>query len=129
TGGFLVFLAISALVVGGLGWVTVAAIEMERAQVISRAEAAAAERMRLALWRLELLVSPHLAQENSRRFNHYSAIYAPPVSFDNSGQCLPPGVVLQASPLLDADLPAWMLLHFQIQEPEGWVSPQVPSQQ
>lgn len=126
-GGVLVFLIISALVIGGLGWVTVAVMEMERAQIVSRAEAQAAERMRLALWRLELLVSPYLAQENSRRFNHYSSIYAPPVSFDNFGQCIPPGMVLQASPLLDADLPPWMLLHFQIQEAEGWASPQVPN--
>src|SRR5439155_10426808 len=38
-----------------------------------------------------------------------------------------PAIVLEPSPLLGADLPEWMLLHFQTSTESGWGSPQVLS--
>ncbi len=67
-----------------------------------------------------------LAREESRPFNHYSAVFAPLVAYDHSGRILPPGTVLEQSPLLNAELPPWMLLHFQIDK-TSWHSPQVLS--
>ena len=48
-GGVIAFTAICALVAGGLGWATAAAIRLEGEQLTEHAEAENAERMRLAL--------------------------------------------------------------------------------
>jgi signal transduction histidine kinase len=126
-GGLAAFVLIATLVAGGLGWATAAALGLEREQLAQRAEAELAARLRLALWRLDSRVAPLLAREDGRPFNHYSAIYAVPLALDNSGHCWPAGTVLEPSPLLSSDLPAWMQLHFQVDPAAGWESPQVLS--
>src|SRR5262249_18737744 len=110
----------AGLVLGGLGWVTAAALRLEQEQQELR-------NLRLALWRLDSRIAPILAQEDSRPYSHYSAIHAPSAAFSNNGMTFPPGSVLEPSPLLSADLPPWMLLHFQADEESGWASPQVLS--
>jgi signal transduction histidine kinase len=126
-GGLLAFLVIAALVAGGLGWVTAAAWRLEQEQLEARAGASITDKLRLALWRLDSLVSPALAKENSRPYNHYSAVFPPPLAFSNDGTPAVPGSVLEPSPLLNADLPDWMVLHFQAAAESGWASPQVLS--
>lgn len=123
-GGLLAFVAICALVAGGLGWVTLAALRLERDALVQQAEVDHAERLRLALWRLDSRMAAILAREDSRPFNHYSAVYAPPLALSRGGTAWPHGTVLEASPLLAAELPPWMLLHFQT-DARGWESPQV----
>lgn len=124
-GGLLVFLVISALVGGGLGWLTLAALRLEDDQVETRQRGVVRERLRLALWRLDSLIGPTLAREDSRPFHHYSTIYAPTVVLRDDGTPLIPGTVLEPTPLLNADLPEWMLLHFQVEADGNWRSPQV----
>ncbi len=125
-GGVVAFLIIAALVAGGLGWATAAALRLEREQLEQRAEVERANRLRLALWRLDSRVSPLLAREDSRPFDHYTAIFAVPLTFDNNGVCREPGTVMEPSPLLNIELPEWMRLHFQVDAETGWTSPQVP---
>ena len=126
-GGAAAFVAICGLVAGGLGWATAAALRLEGEQQIEHARAAREEQIRLALWRLDSYVAPLLAVEDGRPFNHYSAVFAAPLAFDNRGVPRPPGAVVEPSPLLNADLPDWMLLHFQLDAATGWESPQAPS--
>ncbi len=126
-GGLIAFAAVCALVAGGLGWATAAAIRLEGEQLAERAETESAERIRLALWRLDGYVAPLVAVEDGRPFNHYSAIFAAPLAYDNRGKPRPAGAVVEPSPLLTADLPDWMLLHFQVDVASGWESPQAPS--
>lgn len=126
-GGLLAFLAIATLVAGGLGWVTAAVLQLEREQLQDRAKAEVDGRLQLALWRLDSRVTPDLAREDSRPFNHFSAVYAPSLTLRTDGQPWKPGQVLELSPLLNADLPDWMLLHFQVDEETKWKSPQVLS--
>jgi signal transduction histidine kinase len=126
-GGGVAFVAICGLVAGGLGWATAAALRLEGEQLAGRAEAERADRTRLALWRLDGYVAPLVAVEDGRPFNHYSAVFAAPLAFDNRGVARPPGAVVEPSPLLNADLPDWMLLHFQLDAASGWESPQAPS--
>src|SRR5260370_39994975 len=97
-GGLAAFVMIAALVAGGLGWATAAALRLEREQLAQRAEAEHAAQLRVALWRLDSRLAAVLARENSRPFNHYSAIYAPPVVLDGAPHALLP------SPLLDDEL-------------------------
>jgi signal transduction histidine kinase len=125
-GGAAAFVLIAGLVAGGLACATSAALRLEREQLDQRGEAERAGRLRLALWRLDGLIAPYLAREDSRPFNHYSAIFAPPAAFRATGVSCNAGEVLEPSQLLSADLPAWMRLHFQA-DGSGWTSPQVPA--
>ncbi|TMQ30220.1 MAG: hypothetical protein E6K70_24550, partial [Planctomycetota bacterium] len=59
-GGFIAFLLISALVVGGLGWATGAALRLEQEQLDARRQGELSSNLRLALWRLDSLVAPAL---------------------------------------------------------------------
>jgi signal transduction histidine kinase len=124
-GGLLAFAGVAALVAGGLGWATAAALRLEREQWDSRAEAVRAIRLRLALGRLDGQLAPLLAREDGRPFNHYSAIFPAALALQNTGFACAPGTVLEPSPLLHAELPPWALLHFQADGKAGWASPQV----
>jgi signal transduction histidine kinase len=126
-GGLAAFLGIAALVAGGLGWATAAALRLEQERLEARAQAEQADKLRLALWRLDSWLSPTLAKEDSRPYDHYSAVFAPPLACNNEGVPWQPGTVLEPSPLLSAELPDWMLLHFQVNAELEWASPQVLS--
>jgi signal transduction histidine kinase len=126
-GGALAFAAIALLVIGGLGWATMAALRLEREQAQTRAQTERTENLRLALWRMDSYVSPVLAQEDSRPANQYSAVFAPSLAINSSGAACSPGTVLEPSPLLDPEQPDWIMLHFQTSEESGWESPQVLS--
>ena len=119
----LVLLAI--LVVGGLGWVSVASLRVEESQRRSASQAQAANQERLALWRLDSHMLPPLGLENNRPYSHYSALHAPSsIVIDETGfPTVDPGRV--PSPLLGADLPNWVKLYVQIDPNRGWHSPQV----
>jgi signal transduction histidine kinase len=126
-GGLAAFVLIVVLVAGGLGWVTAAALRLEREQFRARAEAELAGRVRLALWQLDGRLSPLLAREDSRPYNHYIALYRPPqVLVSRKSRLVVDDAVRELSPLLTADLPDWMVLHFQADADSGWGSPQVP---
>lgn len=118
---------LAALVVGGLAWVSVAALGVEAAQREADARNEAATRERFALWRLDGFLLPVVGLENNRPYSHYFATYAPAaVALDAAGDpTADPGRI--PSPLLTADLPPWMTLHFQLDPERGWESPQVIS--
>jgi signal transduction histidine kinase len=122
------FLMIAALVTGGLGWVTAAVLRLEQEQFEARAQAERDAQLRPALWQLDNRIAPILAREDSRPYHHYSAVYAPSVVFHNDGKPFQPGQVILPSPLVNEELPDWMLLHFQVDVEQGWGSPQVLSQ-
>ncbi|MGL4554641.1 MAG: sensor histidine kinase [Gemmataceae bacterium] len=117
---------IAGLVLGGLGWATRAALGLEHQQLAHQAAAVHAENVRLALWRLDGRLTGLLAREDGRPFDHYSAIFAPQLALTNAAAAWPAGAVIEPSPLLNADLPPWMRLHFQA-DADGWGSPQVLS--
>jgi signal transduction histidine kinase len=125
-GGAVAFLLISALVAGGLGWVTAAALRLEQEQVEARARAELNARLQLSLSLLDSAVRPSLAREDGRPYNQYSALYPTSQAVNADGTPFPPGAVQEPSPLLSAELPDWVLLHFQADEKDGWSSPEVP---
>lgn len=110
-----VFAGITCLVAGGLAWVTRQALVLEHADTV-----------RLALWRLDSRIFPVLAREDSRPISHYEPLYPPVPALDRRGQQIPLGAVLIPSPLLNAELPEWLSLHFVVDSKQGWRSPQVP---
>jgi signal transduction histidine kinase len=119
----LVLLAL--LVVGGLIWVTATALRAEANEYTNAQRAVATNSERLALWRLDSFLLSPLGLENNRPFTNYSALASPaPIILDDSGfPVADPGRV--PSPLLSADVPTWMLLHFELCRENGWRSPQV----
>ncbi len=131
------FIVIAILVLGGLARVTQVAIDVEQGQRLARwrlererEQARAQEdmraRLRVALWRLDSRVSPILAAEAGRPYGHYSALYSAGPVVHADGHLYPTGSVLEPSPLLQADLPDWILLHFQV-DSTGWSSPEAPT--
>jgi signal transduction histidine kinase len=116
---------LAGLVVGGLVWVSVTALQAEADRRRATADHDRATREHFALWRLDSHLLAPLGVENNRPFTNYSALAAPaPVVLDDSGMpTADPGRV--PSPLLSADLPAWMALHFELDAGRGWRSPQV----
>jgi signal transduction histidine kinase len=63
------------VVLAALGWVTLLAIERDRAEAHARRQAALEENVRLALWRMDSAMAPLVAAENAR----------PPESYMPSG--------------------------------------------
>ena len=61
----------------------------EQERLEEQAHAEHADKLRLALWRLDARIRNVLAREDSRPFNHYSAVFAPPLALDAAGAALP----------------------------------------
>ena len=127
--GLAVFLLIAGLVAGGLGWATAAALRLEREQREQRAEADRANRLAVALWRLDTYAAPILAREDNRPFDHYGAVHLSPLLGNTAGNTANPGnwnngAALELSPLLTTRFDDWTPLHFQV-DARGWKSPQV----
>lgn len=92
-----------AVLIAAMGWVSMTALRLDRAEVAARHQAEVEENVRLALWRMESAAAPLIAQESSR-----------------------PLAAFQPSSVLLAKLPDKLLLHFQL-DPDGrLISPQVP---
>ncbi|OWK47431.1 sensor histidine kinase [Fimbriiglobus ruber] len=120
------FLFVVALVAGGLGWVTIASLDVETDRRAATARADRSSQERLALWRLDGRMLPAVGLENNRPFAHYTALHAAvAAALDADPEALPAGPLRLPSPLLSADLNDWMVLHFQIDPDTGWESPQV----
>jgi len=122
---FAAFVVVAALVIGGLAWVTVSSLRVEAAQREATARADRANQERLALWRLDGHLLPAFGLENNRPFGHYSALHTQFPVIDVEQSVYTQNTYRFPSPLLSADLPPWMLLHFQIDPERGWESPQV----
>ena len=118
-GGPIAFFLVAGLVFAVLGWVTRAALRVEQAQ---REDALRADRekdLRIALGRLDGRMLPTLGIEDTRPFHEYKTYSA-----DDPITLFGPG----CAPLLAADLPDWMQLHFQVDPEASWESPQVLTQ-
>ncbi|MCE9530449.1 MAG: HAMP domain-containing histidine kinase [Planctomycetes bacterium] len=146
-GGLVAYLCVTALVAGGLGWVTREALQMENERRIAaasreheklqkeqderwqeRLQQIATDRgvkMRHALMLLDSRLTPALSREDSRPSTHFEALHSPFPAVTPTGTAWEPGQVLIPSPLMTAELPEWMLLHFQVDPVKGWTSPQV----
>jgi signal transduction histidine kinase len=133
--GFFSFLGIAALLLGGLGWATRAALHVEEDQRLAAANARASEdhfqakkeradALRNALWRLDTRLTGALAREESRPYPQYTALHTPFPALTVERVAFAPGLVFLPSPLLTCEIPEWMALHFQV-DPNGWTSPQV----
>lgn len=127
---WLLFALCVAIFVAAMAWVTHRMIGMDRQREASERDAQVQEKMRLALWRMDSLVSTLLIRENSRPPGHYAPFHSPEDLFSNRSQReLPKGEAVMPSPLL-GEAPEFVNLHFQLepaQSPMSCTSPQVPT--
>ena len=123
---WLLFTACVAVLLAAMAWMTARMLQMDRDRAAGERTAQMQERVRLALWRMDSLVTALLVRENARPPEHYLPFHSPGDLFSNrSQQELPRGEALMASPLL-GELPEFVQLHFELIE-NRVRSPQVPT--
>lgn len=109
-----------AVVAAAVGWLSLRALESERAEDAARQQATVDDNVRLALWRMDSALAVFLAQENARPFQEYFT--------SEAIVSLPPGLEMPLgedfSPLLKQPPPR-ALVYFQIDADNRWSSPQV----
>ncbi len=127
--------SVSAILCGVLGWATQLAIERDRHRAETHRVVALDVNKKLAVARVDVLVSPILLREARRPYNHFLKYYRPfhePTLYhpvltgdENATGALPE---LVESPLSMIASPPWILLHFtylDTAESSVWVSPQI----
>jgi signal transduction histidine kinase len=115
-----------AAVVPAFAWLTVKAVELDRAESLARQQAALEKDISVALWRMDVLLTPLLAEEAARPDFVYRPVYPTEEQPATGGKGKAVQPALSLSPLL-ANPPNFVLLHFEV-HPDGCVtSPQNPT--
>ena len=135
---WLVFVLCLAIALPAMGWLTLKAIELDRAEVLARQQLevarqqesqarAFAEQQELvssALWRMDSMLAPLVAQEAARPYFAYEAFHKITPGKTTKGsaqqktQIIPSPIIVQPS--------EYVLLHFQLAPKNSWSSPQKP---
>ena len=107
-----------AIVLPAMGWLTLKALELDRAEAVARHQAEIEEDVSRALWRMDSLLTPLLAEEAARPDFVFRPAYR---GLPSRGDAEPD----QISPLL-SDPPQFVLLHFEVRADGTVTSPQCP---
>lgn len=114
-----------ALVVAALGWITWQALRLEERERVARREAAFAESLRLALWRMDSALTPIIAREAARPYFEYQSFYPADRAMRSLEEPATPDDVLAPSPLLTSSDPL-IRAYFQRGASGEVTSPQAP---
>jgi len=113
-------IAACLVVLMAMGWLTLKAIQLDRAEALARRQADLEEAIGRALWRMDVKLMPHLAREAARPYAVYSTLLTTDSKGDAQG-------TPELSPLL-TDRSEFVLVNYQV-EPGGiWSSPQAPAE-
>jgi signal transduction histidine kinase len=115
-----------ALALGGMVWVTLSALRLDRAEARARRQAVREENVRLALWRMDSLLTPLIARESGHPYFAYTAFYPAERAYTRMFAEIRRGEVLMPSPLLAPTSPR-VRLYFQFGPKGRLTSPQVPA--
>ncbi|MEX2172868.1 MAG: HAMP domain-containing sensor histidine kinase [Pirellulaceae bacterium] len=116
-----------AIVMPAMGWLTLKALELDRAESLARRQAELEEDVSRALWRMDSLLTPLLAEEAARPDFVYRAVYEAEHSAEKPGSADKSGLApRELSPLL-VDPPEFVLVHFEVHPDGGVTSPQNPT--
>lgn len=116
---WLCYVAACIVVLTALGWLTLKAIELDRAEALARRQADLEEDIGRALWRMDVKLMPHLAREAARPYAVYSSLLT---ATDLKGNALG---APELSPLL-TDRSEFVLVNYQVEPGDVWSSPQAP---
>ena len=122
---WLVFGVCVAVLFGAMAWISYTVIRLERAEREAQRTALVEENVRLALWRMDSLVAPVVAQEMARPYWTYTAFAPVEGVYGKMFNEIPRGEVLAPSPLLSAQSPL-VMLHCELRE-DGFSCPQAPT--
>ena len=121
----LVFAACLLVLLAAMAAVSVTTLRLDRAQMQAGQQAETEEKVRLALWRMDSLLTSIMVEESARPFSAWESFSHNEPALTKGYAPIEPGEVLSPSPLL-AYSSSNVLLHFQL-NPEGQLtSPQVP---
>src|SRR5262245_15990666 len=123
---WLTFMLCSVVMLCVMAWVSTTALRLDRSQAEARAQAELEEKVRLALWRMDSMLSPLVAQESARPYFTYSAFHPAERAYSRMYNPLAPSDVLIPSPLL-TQVSTNILLHFQFDPSGHLTSPQIPA--
>lgn len=120
------FVGTAGVLLGLLAWLSVRIVRLEHDERAARAQTAAEQKLRLALWRMDSWLAPRLAREAMRPVEEYRAFAPPQEAWTKGFDRLGPDEVLVPSPLL-AGASELFPLHFEIDRQGRVSSPQVPT--
>jgi signal transduction histidine kinase len=112
-----------AVVVPAMVWLTLGALELDREQSVARKQAELEEDISRALWRMDVFLTPLLAEEAARPDFFYQPVYETAGGEMKGGGKAASSQEL--SPLLKS-LPEYVLVHFEVQPDGSLTSPQNP---
>jgi signal transduction histidine kinase len=123
---WIAFLLCLSVVLTAMGWVSLTALQLDRAEAKANRQAALEENVRLALWRMDSAMSPIVAHESARPYFAYSTFLPVNRAYGRMFNPKSAGEMLIPSPLLNEGSP-YALVYFQF-EPDGRLSsPLVPA--
>jgi two-component sensor histidine kinase len=114
---WIVFGLCLALLLAAMTWLSRTALRLDRAQAETQRRADYEENIRLALWRMDSLLTPLVVQESSRPYFHYAPSDSSPEMRSRMLEDLKPDERLTSSPLLGTP-PSNVRLYFQF-GPDG----------
>ena len=121
----LIFTVCLAVLLTAMAGVSLTTLRLDRSQRESERQAGIEENVRLALWRMDSILTSIMVEESARPFSAWESFSRSEPMFTKGYSPIQPGEVLTPSPLL-AYASSNVLLHFQL-SPEGQLtSPQVP---
>jgi signal transduction histidine kinase len=121
----LVFGACLFIVLGGVAWISLTALDLVEREKKAQMMAALEENVRLALWRMDSSIAPIIGRESARPYFAYQAFYPAERAYTRMFAEVGDGEVLIPSPLLSEE-PENILLHFQIAPDGALSSPEAP---
>jgi signal transduction histidine kinase len=119
------FVLSAAALLGVMAWLTSEVRRLEAARMRGLEEAAVEEGVRLSLWRMESLLAPFVAQENSRPHHLYRAFYPARLASARTSAPPAPAGLHVSSPLAATGSPH-VRLYFQWDENGRLTTPRLP---
>ena len=120
------FVACLAIVLAAMGWISMAAVQSDRAEKEARRQAVLEQKARVALWRMDTAMATLLAQESARPYFVYRSFYPANRSFNRMFNPQTEAGSLIPSPLLSSRLEE-VTLHFQFGPDGQLTSPELPT--
>lgn len=115
---WVVFVGAVLVVLGAMAWLTVKAVELDRAETLTRLQADQDEDIGRALWRMDVKLMPHLAREAAQPHT----VYQPVLNTVSADGMTNSSLV---SPLL-TNRSEYVLVNFEVEPGDVWSSPQTP---
>ena len=107
---WIAFLLCLAVVLTAMGWVSLTALQLDRAEAKASRQAALEENVRLALWRMDSAMTPIVAHESARPYFAYSTFLPVNRAYGRMFNPKSAGELLIPSPLLNEGSPyAWSI--------------------